>query len=135
MKKVLCVVFSAIFIFSMCGCNKQNNKAAKFSQEVTVVKMPLPPKCKTSNSISVVNDIIKVLGLIEKTPTASENINGGWSVMIKLKIDGQEMVYTIGDTIFTDADGTQYNITNFDYIEEKINDIYIKIDAVEVNYQ
>lgn len=137
MKKFICLILSAVFMLLCCGCNQANanntsNTDKAFSQEVTIVKMPSPPKCKTSNSIAVVDEVIAVLGEIEKS-SPIENINGGWSIMIKLKIDGQELVYTIGN-IFTDADGKQYNITNYDIIEEKINEIYNKIDTPEVQY-
>ncbi len=132
MKKILCIILSLTFMFLFCGCGAKDTESKFFSQEVTIVKMPSPPKCKTSDSIAVVDEVIAVLGEIEKSSTL-EDINGGWSIMIKLKIDGQELVYTIGN-IFTDADGKQYNITNYDVIEEKINEIYNNIDAPEVDY-
>ncbi len=131
MKKVLCIFLSLTFML-LCCCDKQDTESRVFSQEVTIVKMPSPPKCKTSNKIAVVDEVIAVLGEIEKSSTL-EDINGGWSIMIKLKIDGQELVYTIGK-IFTDADGKQYNVTNYDVIEEKVNEIYNNIDAPEVDY-
>ena len=95
--------------------------------------MPSPPKCKTTDDVSVVNEVIAVLGKIEKSPIEDENINGGWSIMIKLNIDGQNFNYTIGG-VFTDSDGKQYYVTNGDEIEKKITEIYNKIDAPEVDY-
>ncbi len=136
MKKILCIILSLTFIFLLCGCGAKDTESKFFSQKVTIVKMPSPTKCKTSNSIAVVDEVIDVLGLIEKSPinetVGKSNING-WEIMIKLKIDGQELNYTIGG-VFTDADGSQYYTENLDEIKEKINEIYDKIDAPEVDY-
>ncbi len=134
MKKVLCIIFSLILIFLLCGCDNQDTESKVFSQEVTIVKMPSPPKCKTTDDISVVEEVIAVLGQIEKAPTPNQEINGGWSTMIILNIDGQEFVYTVGGAIFKDSDGKQYNATNGDEIEEKITEIYSKINAPEVDH-
>ncbi len=133
MKKILCIILSLAFMFLLCGCGRQDAERKGFSQEVTIVKMPSPPKCKTSDKIAVVDEIINVLGLIEKSPLGSENVNGGWEIMIKLKIDGQELNYTVGN-VFTDSDGKQYNVTNYEEIKDKINKIYDKIDAPEAEY-
>lgn len=134
MKKILCIILSLTFIFLLCGCGAKDTESKFFSQEVTIVKMPSPPKCKTSDSIAVVDEVIAVLGEIEKSPI--NMINGktnGWEIMIKLDIDGQDLNYTIGG-VFTDADGSQYYTENLDEIKEKINKIYNKIDAPEVDY-
>lgn len=133
MKKFLCLILSIIFLFSFFGCEKSNTTSTTFSQEVTIVKLPSPPKCKTTDDISIVNEIIAVLGEIEKSPIEDENINGGWSIMVKLNVDGQEFNYTIGG-VFTDSDGKQYYVENLDEIKEKILEIYDKIDAPEVDY-
>lgn len=133
MKKFISLVVSVLLIFSLCSCGGTDTESANFSQEVTIVKMPSPPKCKTTDDISTVNEIISILGEIEKTPMTCGNTNG-WSIMIRLNIDGQNLNYTIGSDAFTDSDGTQYGIKNFSEIEEKIMAIYDKINAVEVDY-
>lgn len=133
MKKVACLIISFLMLFSLSGCGNRDTESLNFSQEVTIVKMPSPPKCKTTDNISTVNEIISILGEIEKTPMTCGNTNG-WYIMVKLNIDGQNLNYTIGDDVFTDSDGTQYGIKNFSEIEEKIMDIYDKIDAPEVDY-
>lgn len=117
----------------LCGCETQNNESANLSQKVTIVKMPSPPKCKTTDNISIVNDVINTLGMIDKSPIESDNVNGGWNIMVKLEIDGKSFNYTIGG-VFTDSDGKQYYVNNLKYIEEKLNDIYEEIDAPEVDY-
>ena len=138
MKKLLCIILSITFVFLLCGCGDDTDNSSEsdkvYKQEVTIVKMPSPPKCKTTNSIAVVDEVIGVLGLIEKSPANSDNVNGGWSIMVELNIDGKELSYTIGN-IFTDADGKQYKVTNLDEIEGKINKIYDKIDSDEVEYK
>lgn len=141
MKKITMIILACLLCFVLVACNGYNdlNSSAtddtiQFKQEVTIVKMPSPPKCKTSNKIAVVDEILETLALIEKTPYT--RINGetnGWEMMIKLSIDGQEITYTIGE-VFTDADGSQYYVENLEEIKEKINNIYDKIDAVEVDY-
>ncbi len=133
MKKIICLILSSLLIFLLCGCGNQNTESNVFSQEVTIVKMPSPPKCKTTDSISIVDEVIAVLGEIEKTPKSCGNTNG-WLFMIKLNIDGQEFNYCIAGDTFTDSDGNQYGINNFSDIEEKIISIYEKIDTPEVDY-
>jgi len=133
MKKFVCAMFSIIFMLLFCGCDSRNTVSSEFGQEVTIAKLPSPPKCKTTDSVSVANEIIDVLAQIEKKPLDSEKINGGWQFMIKLKIDGQSFNYTIGN-IFTDSDKKQYIVENCNEITEKITKIYDKIDAPEVDY-
>ncbi len=133
MKKIVPLILSVLLALSLCGCGSGDAQSTVLSQEVTIVKMPSPPKCKTTDDVSVVNEVIAVLGKIEKSPIEDENINGGWSIMIKLNIDGQSFNYTIGG-VFTDSDGKQYYVTNGDEIEKKITEIYNKIDAPEVDY-
>lgn len=133
MKRIILLAISAILILSLCSCGNQNTESLNFSQKVTIVKLPSPPKCKTTDDISTVNEIISILGEIEKTPKTCGNTNG-WLIMIKLNIDGQNLNYTIAGDTFTDSDGKQYGIKNFDEIEKKITEIYNKIDAPEVDY-
>ena len=128
MKKILSVILLVTIIFLLCGCN--DGKERVFKQEVTIVKMPSPPKCKTSDDIAVVDEVINVLGLIDKSPI---NDDVGWSIMIKLNVDGQELNYTIGN-VFADADGKQYKVNNYAEIEEKLTKIYDELDVPEVNY-
>ena len=131
MKKILSVILLVTIIFLLCGCN--DGKERVFKQEVTIVKMPSPPKCKTSDDIAVVDEVINVLGLIDKSPINDDVVNGGWSIMIKLNVDGQELNYTIGN-VFADADGKQYKVNNYAEIEEKLTKIYDELDVPEVNY-
>lgn len=134
MKKILCIIISLTIIILLCGCDNADTESRVFSQEITIVKLPSPPKCKTSNSIAVVDEVIAVLGEIEKSPTPNDVNAGGWSTMIRIKIDGQELVYTLGGNLFTDADGRQYKATNCVEIEEKITKIYNELDVPEVDY-
>ena len=142
MKKLLLIITTLALCLLLAGCNtgdtslssNANNKATKFSQEVTIVKLPSPPKCKTTDSNAVVNEVIDILGLIEKTSIPNEVNASGWSTRIRIKIDGQEFVYTLGGNLFTDSDGRQYNISNCEEIEGKLTEIYNKIDANEVEY-
>ena len=118
----------------LCACNNEGVQSAVFNQEVTIVKLPSPPKCKTTDSNTIVNEVIEVLALIEKHPVPKDENVGGWSTMVKLKIDGQEFVYTLGGNTFTDSDGKQYNTTNCAEIEDKLTQIYNKISEPEVDY-
>lgn len=133
MKKFLCILLSLILISIFCGCDTKDPESINLSQEVTIVKLPSPPTCKTTDDISIINEVITVLSNIEKSPINNDNINGGWNVMIKLKIDGKTLNYTIGG-VFTDSDGKQYHVNNLKDIEDKLNDVYDKIDAPEVDY-
>lgn len=134
MKKALCLILSLMFVVLLCACDNTDTESRVFSQEITIVKLPSPPKCKTSNSVTTVDKVIEILGQIEKAPTPNNVNAGGWSTMIKLKIDGQELVYTLGGNLFTDADGRQYIATNCTEIEEKITKIYNELDVPEVKY-
>ncbi len=133
MKKVFCVILSLLFIFVCCACGNQNTESRNFNQEMTIVKLPSPPKCKTTDDVSVINEVVDVLSKIEKSPIDSENINGGWTIMIKLNIDGQSFNYTIGG-VFTDSDGRQYIVSNHKEIEDKLTKIYNDLEVPEVDY-
>ena len=134
MKKILCIIISLTFIILLCGCDNADTESRVFSQEITIVKLPSPPKCKTSNSNTTVDKVIEILAQIEKSPTPNDVNAGGWSTMIRIKIDGQELVYTLGGNLFTDADGRQYKATNCVEIEEKITKIYNELDVPEIDY-
>ena len=101
MKKYLCVIFSFILIVFLIGCGNNDTTSRVYSQSITIAKMPSTPKCKTSDSISVVNEVIKVLSEIEKEPSKQENING-WQYIIMINIDGKELRYSIGSEILYD---------------------------------
>ena len=141
MKKLLSIIVTLVLCLTLAGCTAgdtsskgdANIQAAKFTQEVTIVKMPSPPKCKTTDNASIVNEVITVLSQIEKAPTESDVANGGWTIMVKLNVDGQELNYTIG-SLFTDADGRQYKVTNYKEIEDKLTKIYNELDVPEVDY-
>ena len=45
----------------------------------------------------------------------------------------KELVYTIG-SVFTDSDGRQYKVSNYEEIEDKLTKIYNELDVVEVDY-
>lgn len=137
MKKFISIILTFVFVL-LCGCSSDTNNDSSdaktvFKQEVTIVKMPSPPKCKTTDDSSVVNEVLELLNKLEKAPTNKDVINGGWSTMIKLKIDGKEFNYTIG-SVFTDSDGKQYNVTNHKEIEDELTKIYNELDVPEVNY-
>ncbi|MBR6502377.1 MAG: hypothetical protein IKT42_02950 [Clostridia bacterium] len=141
MKKLLSIIIAFVVCLSLASCSADdttssgaaNNQANRFTQEVTIVKMPSPPKCKTTSSSSVVNEVLEVLREIEKAPNTCGNTNG-WQYMIKINIDGKDLSYSIASDTFTDSDGQQYTITNYNYISEKILSIYDKIDIPEMDY-
>ena len=132
MKKALCIFLSLAILLLLCGCSGVDGNKS-FRQEMTIVKMPSPPKCKTTDNITIINEVLAVLTQIEKTPTDDAEIQGGWNIMVKLDIDGQQFNYTIGG-VFTDSDGRQYHVENAQEIEDKLLGIYNKIDAPEVDY-
>lgn len=140
MKKIFSILLTIILSITFVACGNSNtsstgyiNNKSGFTQEVTIITMPSPPKCKTSNSSSVVNEVLMLLREIEKAPSTCGNTNG-WQYMINVKVDGEELIYSIASDTFTDSDGKQYVITNFNYISEKLSSIYEKIDTPEVDY-
>ncbi len=132
MKRFICLILCFCMSVLLIGCDNANNESTVFEQTLTLVTMPSPPKFKTTDSITDIDKVLNVLGEIEKTPI-DDNINGGWYFMIKLTVDGTTVNYTVGG-VFTDADGKQYNVENWDYIKEKLTEIYAKIDADEADY-
>lgn len=133
MKRVVCLFFVFLFVLLICGCDNKKTESKIISQEITIVKMPSPPKCKTTDSNAVVNEVLDVLAQIKKSSLIDEKVNGGWEYMFKLNIDGETFIYTVG-TIFTDADGKQYNVENYEVIKEKIEEIYDDMNVTEVDY-
>lgn len=130
MKKIFSVIICIVLLFCLCSCTAvDNNKELK--QEMTIVKMPSPPKCKTTDSVNAINEILSLFKDIEKSPL-DEDVKG-WSVMIKLDVDGKSFNFTISETLFTDSDGTQYSVDGTDAIC-KILEIYEKLDSPEKDY-
>lgn len=136
MKKIVCMVLCVFMLLSFIGCSmaETNSANANFEQQMTIVTMPSPPKCKTTSDTAKINKVMNVLSEIEKEPTDNDGvIKGGWFFMIKLSVDGNTFTYTVGN-VFTDSNGTQYTVTNYDEIKEKLTEIYTEIDAEEVDY-
>lgn len=136
MKKIVCMVLCVFMLLSFIGCSmaETNSANANFEQQMTIVTMPSPPKCKTTSDATKINKVMNVLSEIEKAPTDNDGvIKGGWFFMIKLAVDGNTFTYTVGN-VFTDSNGTQYTVTNYDEIKEKLTEIYTEIDAEEVDY-
>lgn len=100
---------------------------------MTIVTMPSPPKCKTTGDTAKINKVMNVLSEIEKAPTDNDDDINGWFFMIKLSVDGKTFTYTVGN-VFTDSNGTQYTVKNYDEIKDKLTEIYTEIDAEEKDY-
>lgn len=137
MKKVLCLIMCVTMLLMIFGCkgevtNNNSNLDKQFSQTMTLVTMPSPPKCKTTTDMTVINEVLNVLGEIEKGKMLTD-VNGGWHYMIKLNVDGTELIYSVGG-VFTDADGRQYEVLNSEKIKEKLNKIYVQLDVQEIDY-
>ncbi len=130
MKRIFSAILCIIMLASVAGCSAS---LKSFNQTMTIVTMPSPPKCKIFNDITAINEVLNTLGLVEKEEMLDEDVNGGWYYMIKLNVDGTELIYTLGG-VFTDADGIQYKISNWNEIKEKLDEIYDKIDVEEIDY-
>ncbi len=131
MKKIFSIILCFVLIFFLSACTAVRVEK-DLKQEMTIVKMPSPPKCKTTDSVNIINEVLSLFKDIEKTPLEDE-VNGGWNVMIKLNIDGQSFNYTVGEKIFTDSDGTQYLVDGSDAIT-RILEIYEQLDTPEKEY-
>ena len=129
MKKIVAMVLSTVILILLCACTSNNTESKMFSQEITIIKNEKPSMSKTTMSNAIVNEVIDILGLIDKSPVQEGDAIDDWNIMVKLKIDDQELSYTIGE-VFTDSDGRQYNISNCEEIECKLTEIYNKIDAM-----
>ncbi len=139
MIKKLFTLFLCLNLLLLNGCtskavNDSSSQNKIFSQTMTIVTMLSPPKCKTTTNITTINKVLNVLGQIEKAGAVPENSKGGWYYLIKLNVDGTELTYTVGEGLFTDIDGKQYNITNSEEISEKLKQIYNEIDEPQVYY-
>ncbi len=138
MKKAIIVFLCLAILFSLCGCKTKkvttsSTQNKTFSQSMTIVTMPSPPKCKITTNITTINKVLDILGQVEKEEIVSKS-KGGWYYMIKLNVDGTVLSYTIGGNLFTDLDGRQYQISNGKEIEEMLKQIYDEIDIAEAYY-
>ncbi len=130
MKKIIALILSLVLCITLVGCA---SSGSELSQTMTLVRMPSPPKCKTFDDIGQIDKVLSVLNQIEKGDVLTEDVNG-WVYFIKLNVDGTELCYSIGG-VFTDADGRQYEVLNFEEIKSKLDDIYGQIDAEETDYK
>lgn len=135
MKKIVCMVLCVFMLLSFIGCSIEENNSANinFEQLMTIVTMPSPPKCKTTGDTAKINKVMNVLSEIEKVPIDNDDDINGWFFMIKLSVDGKTFTYTVGN-VFTDSNGTQYTVKNYDEIKDKLTEIYTEIDAEEKDY-
>ncbi len=137
MKKFMGIFLCFIMLFALIGCKSSNintvsDEEITFSQTMTIAKMPSPPKCKTFDSMAKIEAVLEILSQIEKGEKQT-NTNG-WQYMIKLNVDGTTLNYTVGG-VFTDADGSQYKVLNYEEIVKKLDAIYAEIDVDEVDYK
>lgn len=135
MKKIVCMVLCVFMLLSFIGCSIEETNSANINLEqlMTIVIMPSPPKCKTTGDTAKINKVMNVLSEIEKAPTDNDDDINGWFFMIKLSVDGKTFTYTVGN-VFTDSNGTQYTVKNYDEIKDKLTEIYTEIDAEETDY-
>ncbi len=137
MKKIFAILLCIIMLLPITACADKvpnNNTGANmtFSQSMTIVKMPSPPKCKTFSGLDTIEDVLEILRQIKKGEKVDDT--NGWQYMIKLNVDGRQISYTIGN-VFTDADGNQYKVLNSDEILSKLDEIYAKINVNEYDYK
>lgn len=135
MKKIVCMVLCVFMLLSFIGCSIEETNSANinFEQLMTIVTMPSPPKCKTTGDTAKINKVMNVLSEIEKAPTDNDDDINGCFFMIKLSVDGKTFKYTVGN-VFTDSNGTQYTVKNYEEIKDKLTEIYTEIDAEEKDY-
>ncbi|MEE0808883.1 MAG: hypothetical protein U0L84_05965 [Acutalibacteraceae bacterium] len=127
MKKFISIILLPIFI--MCiGCKAESKN---FYQEMTIARLPSPPKCKITRNVS---DINKVCNLFIQTPKSplDDKING-WIYKVDIDIDGQVFSYAVGHEFFTDSDGTQYAVDG-EKLMSDLESIYNEIVAIETDY-
>ena len=135
MKKIICLFLSVLMFFVLCSCKREHisdfgDSSATFSQSMTISKMSVPVKFKTTNKASNINEVLDVLENIHKEEKVKKN-TGTYKYVIKITIDSNSISYMIGEKIFMDASGIKYKIKNADEIIEKITQIYNEIDADE----
>ena len=131
MRKVLCLLLIIPLIVFSSACEPKNNQSEAVGQELTIATMPSPPKCKTTKNVGIIDSVLRVMAEIEKEP--SDDNTNGWYYFIELDVDGQSFKYSLGN-IFTDSDGKQYKVLNYDEIKAKLTEIYEKIDEPERDY-
>ena len=132
MKKILCLLLSALMLFLISGCKGADTQSDTFSQKITIVNMQTQ-KSKTTESAKDIELIINVLGDIYKLETINEQI-GDWQYKIILMVDGEVFTYMFGGKTFLDNDGLQYKVKYADETMKKLTEIYDKIDVAEVDY-
>lgn len=131
MKKLVSIILCLVLVGIISGCTAVGtNKDIK--QEMTIVIMPSPPKCKTTDNVNVINEILSLFKNIEKAPL-EDDVNGGWSVKIQLNVDGEIFNYTMSDTVFTDLNGEQYAVDGISVVA-RIKEIYKQLDVAEEDY-
>lgn len=138
MKKITVIILCIAILLSLIGCKASkidnSSKPEKiFSQSIRIAKKVPPRKSKTTTDVSTINEVLNVLSQIQKEKEITERKKGGTIYGIYLDVDGNQISYAVGG-IFNDADGKQYEISNSDEIKEKLEQIYQKIDAPEVDF-
>ena len=124
MKKILCLIFSLLFIFSLCGCTKSRNKSdLNFSQSMTITFNDTN-ESKTTKSITDIETMLEILAGIHKLEEIEDWI-GDVDYKIEIIIDDQNLTYMFGGKTFCDLDGKLYKVKNAHDINDKINNLYV----------
>lgn len=121
-------MFLMLLMLSCVGCSGQQKE---FYQEITIVRMPAPPMCKTTTNASYINKVANIFSNAQKE-LLKEKVNG-WAYKVDINIDGQIFSYTVSDTVFTDSDGRQYSVDG-KAIMASLEEIYLDIPSEEIEY-
>ena len=143
MKSKLMACFLLIsLILAMAGCGKSVSTAGTRKQSasetteakvqsLTFVKLPSPPKCKTTQDMKVINEILDYLEKGKKDPIKVDKALKGWEIFIKLdKGSTYSAIAVVGTTL--DIDNKYYNVSK-DYVNGLL-EIYDKMSAPEKDY-
>ncbi len=131
MKRLTVLLLCFIILISAFGCTVSENSSTVFKQQMTIIRMPSPPKCKTTSNITYIDRVLSAFSEAQKTPL-DENVNG-WHYKIDLVVDGETFTYAVNESVYTDSNGRQYSIDGKDIIKI-LDEVYEAINDTETDY-
>lgn len=126
MKRILCIVFSLLFIFLLFGCAKTKNKSdLAFGQSMTIT-LKNTNESKSTKSITDIETMLQILSDIHKLEVMEDWI-GDVDYKIEIIVDDRKLTYMFGGKTFCDLDGTLYKVKNAQDINDEISKLYAGI--------
>ena len=127
-KRIICLIFCVLLVFCISACGESKD----LYQEMTIIHLSEPEKCKTTENINTINMVLSVFSEMAKKDV-DETTDEEWLIKVELYVDGNSFTYALNDDVFLDSNEKQYKVDGSAALK-KIYDIYADLQSEEYDY-